>query len=95
RLRFIMRGRELGFAIDELKALLRLVDRDAVNCAQVEALAREHLQAVRRRIADLRRIEQVLGETLAACSGEDVPNCALIDSLYGDRDLLPAGKAPD
>ncbi len=86
RLRFIMRGRELGFSIDELKGLLRLVDRDAVSCAQVEALARRHLQAVRSRIADLRRIERVLDETLAACSGDDVPECALIDTLYGELD---------
>ena len=84
RLRFIMRGRELGFSIDDLKGLLELVDRRAVSCAEVQATANKHLAATRRKIADLERIERVLGQTVASCSGQDVPDCPLIDSLFDD-----------
>lgn len=84
RLRFVLRGRELGFSIDELKTLLALVDRNAVSCGEVERLARGHLQSVHGKIADLKRMELSLGRTLRACSGEDVPECPLIDTLLGD-----------
>ncbi|MCB1747185.1 MAG: helix-turn-helix domain-containing protein [Gammaproteobacteria bacterium] len=83
RLRFVMRGRELGFAIDDLKSLLDLVDRNAVSCGEVEKLAKLHLRSVREKIRDLKRMEKVLGQTVSACSGKDVPECPLIDTLYG------------
>lgn len=84
RLRFILRGRELGFSIDDLKSLLALVDRHAVSCGEVERLARKHLESVHSKIADLRRMGRSLGRTIHACSGEDVPECPLIDALLGD-----------
>lgn len=83
RLRFIMRGRELGFAIEDLKSLLNLVDRNAVSCGEVEKLARDHLNSVREKINDLRQMEDVLNKTVKSCSGEDVPECPLIDTLFG------------
>ncbi|RMF07547.1 MAG: MerR family DNA-binding transcriptional regulator, partial [Alphaproteobacteria bacterium] len=73
RLRFIMRGRDLGFSVRDLKGLLDLVDRNAVSCGDVENLAKRHLAVVREKIADLRRMERVLSETVRSCSGEDVP----------------------
>lgn len=85
RLGFVMRGRGLGFAMADLKSLLDLVDRRAVSCAEVEKLARAHLQSVREKIADLRRMERVLDTTVQACSGEDAPECPLIDTLFGVR----------
>lgn len=85
RLGFVMRGRELGFAMADLKSLLDLVDRRAVSCAEVEKLARAHLQSVRRKIDDLERMERVLSTTVRACSGRDVPECPLIDTLFGVR----------
>lgn len=82
RLGFVMRGRELGFAMNDLASLLDLVDRRAVSCAEVEQLAKAHLQAVRARISDLKRMERTLDRTIRACSGEDVPECPLIDTLF-------------
>jgi MerR family mercuric resistance operon transcriptional regulator len=83
RLRFIMRGRELGFVIDDLRSLLDLVDRSAVSCGDVEKLAKRHLVAVREKISDLRRMERILSKTLKSCSGDNVPDCPLIDTLFG------------
>lgn len=86
RLRFILRGRELGFGIDELRGLLGLVDRRAVTCGEVKRTALAHLEAVRRRIADLRRMERTLAATAARCSGGSVPECPIIDALGGPQD---------
>jgi MerR family mercuric resistance operon transcriptional regulator len=83
RLRFIMRGRELGFTIEELRTLLGLVDRRRVTCGEVRAAALAHLDDVRRKIADLRRMERTLAETAAKCRGGTVPECPIIDTLSG------------
>ncbi len=82
RVRFIIRGRELGFSTDDLRRLLDLVDRRAVTCAEVKSTAQAHLAAVREKIVDLRRMERVLGKTVKSCSGADVPACPLIDTLF-------------
>ena len=81
RLRFILRGRELGFSIEELRTLLRLVDRGTQTCAEVRALTERHLADVRAKIADLKRIETVLAATAAECSGEQVPECPVLEAL--------------
>jgi len=52
RLTFVRRGRELGFSLDELRVLLRLVDGHAFTCAGVHSLTMEHLAEIRRKIAD-------------------------------------------
>ena len=90
RLTFVRRGRELGFRLDELRGLLRLVDGHAFTCAEVHALAVEHLAEIRRKIADLRRLQRVMEEMAAQCSGDRVPECPIIDALFNDR--LVAGK---
>lgn len=81
RLRFIMRSRELGFTLEEVRDLLALVDGGAQTCGEVQGLANTHLASVRAKIADLRRIERVLSTTVAQCTGDDVPDCPVIDAL--------------
>ncbi len=96
RLSFVMRARDLGFSLEEVRSLLALVDGGMQSCAEVEALARDHLEDVRERIADLRRIEAVLAETVSRCSGRDVPECAVIDALAADstRNAQPIRPGP-
>lgn len=81
RLRFILRARELGFAIDEVRGLLDLVDGGTQTCAEVKDRTERHLADVRAKIADLRRIEKVLAATAAQCSGDDVPGCPVLEAL--------------
>lgn len=81
RLRFVLRARELRFAIEEIHGLLRLVDGGNQTCAEVKARTEKHLADVRAKIADLRRIERVLAATAASCSGGDVPECPILDAL--------------
>lgn len=81
RLRFILRARELGFSLQEVRDLLQLVDGGRQTCAEVKARTERHLAAVRARIADLQRIERVLAATAARCSGEQVPECPVLEAL--------------
>ncbi|VAW19940.1 Heavy metal resistance transcriptional regulator HmrR [hydrothermal vent metagenome] len=81
RLKFIMRARNLGFALNEIRSLLALVDGGIQTCSGVKSVTKEHLEDVRAKIAALNRIESVLSRTLSQCSGENVPECAVIDAL--------------
>jgi len=87
RLRFILRARELGFSIEEIRGLLALVDGGEQTCAEVKARTEAHLAEVRAKIADLQRIETVLSQTAAMCSGERVPDCPILDTLAGGKGL--------
>lgn len=84
RLHFVMRARDLGFNLEAIRGLLSLVDGQVQTCAGVQKLAQKQVENVRRKIADLARIEIVLSETLAKCSGAKVPECAVIDALSRD-----------
>ena len=82
RLGFILRARELGFAIGDIRALLGLVDRRAANCREVKRIAERQRDAVRSRVADLRRLERDLEGMTSLCSGRKIPDCPVIDSLF-------------
>ena len=82
RLQFILHARDLGFAMEEIRSLLSLTDTGSQTCAEVMAKTQTHLADVRRRITDLQRIERTLSRTLADCSGENVPQCAILDALH-------------
>ena len=82
RLTFIRRSRELGFTLDEVRGLLRLVDGGEYTCAEVKALTLDHVAEVRRKLADLRRMKRVLEEMAAECEGGEVPECPIIDALF-------------
>src|SRR3546814_19541302 len=78
RLRFILRARELGFAIEEIRGLLQLVDVGNQTCAEVKARTAQHLSDVRAQIADLCRIERVIATTETYCSADAVPECPVM-----------------
>lgn len=82
RLTFIKRSRDLGFSIEEIRALLQMVDRRDFTCAEVRRLTIEHLAAVKRKIAHLRRLERALGSMVRECAKGDVPDCPIIDTLF-------------
>ena len=84
RLAFIKRSRELGFSIDEIRALLGMVDQDGISCGEVHRMTLEHLDAVREKIASLRRLERVLTNMAAQCDTGDVPECPILETLFDD-----------
>lgn len=84
RLAFVRRCRELGFPLEEIRALLALVDGGGYSCAEVRDMTLRHLDAVRRRIADLHVMEHTLDDMAAACEGGEVPACPIVDALFDD-----------
>ena len=82
RLTFVRRARTLGFSIGEVRTLLRLADERKRPCAEVRVVAEAHLKDVRAKIADLRRMEQVLKTTVARCAKGRRADCPVIEALY-------------
>ncbi len=80
RLAFVRRARELGFTLDEVRALLAL---GMGNCAEARSLAAAHLVNVRARIADLKAMESVLADTVRRCEAGREATCPLIEVLGG------------
>ncbi len=81
RLSFVRRARELGFTLNEVRALLGLAASGQASCAEVRELAASHLKDVRARIADLKRMERVLADSVRACDAGQDPGCPLLDAL--------------
>jgi MerR family mercuric resistance operon transcriptional regulator len=96
RLVFVRRARELGFSLDQVRALLALsADHASNSCAEVRRLAADHLADVRTKIADLHTLERMLAEAVRRCDAGGPADCPLIDALsanvplhllFGDND---------
>ncbi len=82
RLKFNCRARELGFSIEQIRGLLALVDGGDASCAKVQALTLTHIADIRRRIADLRKIERVLKDMASQCDDGEIPECPVIEALF-------------
>lgn len=83
RLSFIRRSRELGFTLDEIRNLLGLAEAGHA-CGDIQEAALVHLKNIRRKIADLRRMERTLAQTAAQCEGGTAPNCPIFEVLSGE-----------
>jgi MerR family mercuric resistance operon transcriptional regulator len=83
RLGFIRRTRDLGFSLDEVRRLLVLADQKSRSCRSAHALATEHLDEIRAKIADLRRMEKVLTAMVKECAQGTMPDCPLLEALAG------------
>lgn len=80
RLRFIRRGRELGFGVEAIKTLLQLANHPEQPCHQADQLAKTHLAEVEAKIDDLLAMRDVLRQ-LTACKSQSAEHCRLIETL--------------
>lgn len=83
RLSFVRRSRELGFNIDQIRDLLRLIDEPRHTCGEVQAMTLAHDEDILRKIEDLQRLHQALHELASRCKGKDysVEECSIINAL--------------
>lgn len=86
RLSFIRRSRELGFTIEEIRGLLKLVDGGSYTCSDVKAITLEHVGTIRQKIVDLKKLEKTLSSIASQCAGDGTPECPIIDALFESKD---------
>ena len=82
---FIRRSQELGLSLDEIRALLRLGGPEKALCREVREIAAHHLEDIRARLVDLKKLERLLAKTVARCSGRTAPDCPVLDILDVER----------
>src|SRR5215471_14642177 len=95
-LTFIRRSRELGFTLDEIRALLAISAEDGNNtCGEVRQVAARHWADIRAKIADLRAMARVLSDAVQRCDAGEMPGCPLIETLSTSAPLqLVARRSP-
>lgn len=81
RLSFIRRARDLGFPLDQVRALLDLSDDRGRPCGAVDAIARAQLVSVERKIADLAALRRELASLIDQCGQGTIADCRIIDAL--------------
>jgi MerR family mercuric resistance operon transcriptional regulator len=89
-LAFIRRARELGFSLDQIRALIRLGGPEKATCHEVRRIATHHLEDIRAKLEDLTKLERLLTKTVAQCSGKVAPDCPVLDILDTRRPRQPS-----
>ncbi|MQA04519.1 MAG: MerR family DNA-binding protein [Streptosporangiales bacterium] len=65
--RFIKRGQELGFSLEEIESLFDLMAGGPDDCDQVRNVARRRIAQLEARITDLQAMRDSLDELVATC----------------------------
>lgn len=81
RLSFIRRARDLGFSIEQVRELLGLSDQRHRSCEAVDAIARQHLIEVERKIRDLQALRHELDSIISQCGRGTIAECRIIEAL--------------
>jgi DNA-binding transcriptional MerR regulator len=88
--------RDLGFPIEDTRALVSLASSNDRDCVEARDIAQLHLDAVRAKLAELRALERSLSRYVRACTehcaGGPAPQCTILKDL-GRADARPAPQA--
>lgn len=82
-LRFIRRGRELGFSLDDIRSLLAL-QVGGLACGEVQVMTQKHIAELDQRMAGMQRLRDQLADLERQCAGGAAQHCPVIEDLLGD-----------
>jgi MerR family copper efflux transcriptional regulator len=80
-LRFIKRARNLGFSVAEIRELLGLWQNKSRSSAAVKRIARNHIDELGRKIAELQSMVRTLEHLTHNCHGDHRPECPILEEL--------------
>lgn len=81
RLGFIRHGRELGFSMEAIRALLALAADADADCGRAHALATEQVAEIDHRLRRLEALRAELVRMAEGCVGGTVAGCRIIETL--------------
>ncbi len=84
-LRFIRRARDLGFPVELIRELLSLWHNKRRTSASVKRLALQQIEELERKRAELEKMADALRHLVEHCSGDQRPDCPIIDDLAAGR----------
>ena len=90
-LTFIRRARELGFPLETIRDLIRLND-GGTCCEKARDVTVAHRSEVRRKIADLRKLDRALSTLIDECQPTRWPDCPIMDALTARQHRIQATR---
>ena len=83
-LRFIHRARGVGFSVEECRQLLSIYRNPHRQSTHVKQLVLEKCQRIDERIGELQSMNSILRDLASQCSGDEGPECAILEGLVGE-----------
>jgi MerR family copper efflux transcriptional regulator len=80
-LRFVKRGRLLGFSLEQIRDLLSLWQNKERASGDVKRIALGHVAELNQRIAELTEMRDTLQSLASCCHGDHRPDCPILQSL--------------
>ena len=84
-LQFIGRARRFGFSIEECRELLSLYQDKNRPSREVKELTLEKLAKIDNKLDELRNLRNQLYHLSKSCSGDDRPDCPILDALASEK----------
>ncbi len=84
-LRFIQRARTLGFPLKDISDLLELYRDTTRTSREVKKLILKHVTELDRKIMEMTAIRNTIASLADRCSGNDRPECPILDDLGADH----------
>ena len=81
RLSFIRHARQLGLSIEDIRELVQLSQVPQKPCSNAHDIACRHLQAVRARMSQLKKLEAELKRISSVSDAGHVGECRVIEAL--------------
>ena len=88
-LRFIKRGRSLGFSVEEITRLLSLWRDRSRPSREVKAIAAHHVADLDARIAEMKSMADTLRHLAHGCTGDERPDCPILADLSENAEPGP------
>ena len=83
RLKFIIRAKELGFTLNEIKELLDLRIESKATCGDIKKIAGHKIVDIEQKIKDLQNIKKVLTKLIHQCVNEEISSdeCPILEAI--------------
>ncbi len=83
RLKFIIRTKELGFTLNEIKELLDLRIESKATCGDIKKIAGHKIEDIEQKIKDLQNIKKVLTKLIHQCVNEELSSeeCPILEAI--------------
>lgn len=90
RLRFIIRAKEMGFTLAEIKELLAIKISSKDTCEAVYAQAQNKIKIINQKMSELKKMKKALDKLMKQChlEGHQEGECPILDVLEAEEERL-------
>lgn len=81
RLQFVGKARRFDFSVSECRELLNLYQDKERSSSEVKMLTVEKINEIDAKLAELQELKDQLNHLVQQCSGDERPDCPILDAL--------------